>query len=82
MMTLEECPVCKTVKRPHRVARASAAHAPAGRAVARPLSCPSPLHSRRVRCESDEALSIALDRMINEILRERAATNPNRKPLP
>jgi hypothetical protein len=28
---------------------------------------------RRTTCESDEALSIALDRMIDEVLRERTA---------
>ncbi len=80
MITLKERPVSKSVKRPHRVARTrvAAAHEPAARAGVRP----SPLHSRRIICESDEALSIALDRMINEVLRERAATLPAREPLP
>ena len=56
---------------PRRAARTrtSAPHSHAACTAARP----SPIHTRRIACcESDQALSIALDRMIDQILRERA----------
>lgn len=70
MMKLKERP--RSTKRRRRTARGT--H-PTVHAVPTPMPHPAPRacsgRSRRMTCESDEALSIALDRMIDEILRQR-----------